>query len=179
MKVKFKSLVAIYAVAAVISPVVMSAGSAWAQPQERGTNANYVAAGVAAGVTNGGSATNDDDAELGVAIQGRLTTSKAPISLRGSVQAGDDTSAIIPMLTVDVPIAKNVNAYVGAGASLVEENGVNTPLGNRDSFAGVVGAEAQVGRNFVGFTDVKVGLNAYEDSSAEAVSVNAGVGLKF
>lgn len=175
----FKSIVTISVLTAtIIAPVLLSAGSASAQPQ-KGTKANYVGVGVAAGVTNGGSALHDDDADTGLAIQGRVTTNRAPISLRGAVISGDDTAAIVPMITVDVPVANNVNVYAGGGASLIESNGERTALGNRDSFAAVVGAEAQFGQNLVGFTDVKLGLNAYENSSAEAVSVNAGVGITF
>jgi hypothetical protein len=185
MKLTLKSLFTISALSAVaIAPMLLSAGSASAQAVRtvqaqpvKGTNASYVGAGVAAGVTNGGQ--GGDEAEFGGTIQGRFALPKVPVSVRGAVLFSDETSAIAPMVTVDVPVARNTNVYVGGGASLVEADGQNTPLGNRDSFAGVVGVESQFGQNIVGYSDVKVGLNAYENSSAEAVSVQAGVGIRF
>lgn len=176
MKLTLKSVFSITTLAAtLIAPVLLTAGNASAQP--KGTDANYVGAGISAGVTNGGQ--NADAANLGGNIQGRLTTSKAPVSVRGSVLFSEDTSAIMPMVTYDLPVAKNTNFYVGGGYSFVEENGKPTPLGNQDSPVVTVGAESQLGQNLVVYGDTKLGINAYQNSPASAVSVQVGAGVRF
>jgi hypothetical protein len=128
-------------------------------------------------VTNGGQ--DNDAATFGGNIQGRVTTSKAPVSLRGAVLFSDDTSAIMPMVSYDVPVTNNANVYVGAGYSFVEEDGQPTPLGNKNAPVVTVGAEAQLGRNVVVYGDTKLGIEAYEDSPASAVSIQAGAGYRF
>ncbi len=176
MKLTIKSLVALSAlVATAIAPVVLSANRASAEPT--GTNANYVGVGVAAGITNGGQ--DNDAANFGGNIQGRFTTDKAPVSLRGAILFSGDNTAIIPMVSYDVPITNNANVYVGAGYSFTEKNGQATPLGNTDAPVVTVGAEAQLGQNVVIYGDTKVGINAYENSSASAISIQAGAGVKF
>ena len=177
MKLTFKSVVSICALAAtVIAPVLMSACRASAEPQ-KGTDASYIGAGVSAGVTNGGQ--NGDAATFGGNIQGRLAAPNVPASIRGSVLFADETSAIIPMVSYDVPIAKNTNAYIGAGYSFVEADGKPTSLGNKSAPVVAVGAEAQVGQNIVVYGDTKLGINAYQNSPASAVSFQAGAGFKF
>jgi hypothetical protein len=160
----------------VIAPVLLFGGSTSAEPK-KGTDADYIGAGVAAGVTNGGQ--NGDAATFGGNIQGRLTTSKAPVSVRGSVIFSDETSAIMPMVTYDLPVAKNTNIYAGGGYSFVESNGKPTPVGNQNAPVVTLGAESQVGQNLVIYGDTKVGINAYQDSSGSAVSFQAGAGFKF
>ena len=178
MKRAIKSVVTLCVLTATaIAPLLMSAGGASAKPA--GTDANYIGGGVAAGVTNGGSTTGGDAATLGGNIQGRLTTSKAPVSVRGAVLFSDETSAIMPMVSYDVPVTNNANVYVGAGYSFVENQGKPTPLGNQSAPVVTVGAEAQVGQNIVVYGDTKVGINAYQNSSASAVSLQAGAGFKF
>ncbi len=169
MKRTIKSVVALSALAATaIAPILLSANSASARPE--GTDANYIGAGVAAGVTNGGQ--DGDAATFGGNIQGRITTSKAPVSLRGAVLFSDDNSAIMPIVTYDVPVTNNANIYVGAGYSFVETEGQPTPLGNSN-------AEAQFGQNVVVYGDTKIGIEAYENSSASAVSFQGGAGIRF
>jgi hypothetical protein len=176
MKGTLKSVVTISALAAtVIAPVFLFAGNASARPA--GTDANYIGAGVAAGVTNGGQ--EGDAATFGGNIQGRFAVPRTPVSVRGAVLFSDETSAIMPMVSYDVPITNNANAYIGAGYSFVESNGQPTPLGNDDAPVVAIGAEAQIGRNFVVYGDTKVGIEAYEDSPASAVSIQAGAGYRF
>lgn len=176
MKRTLKSVVTISALAAtVISPVVMSASNASAQPQ-KGTDATYVGAGVAAGVTNGG---KNGEAAFGGNIQGRITAPNVPASVRGSVLFTDENSAVIPMVSYDVPVAKNTNVYVGGGYSFVQSEGKTTPIGNQNAPVVAVGAETQLGQNVVLYGDTKVGINAYQNSSASAVSFQAGAGFKF
>ncbi len=176
MKLTIKSIVALSAlVATAIAPVILSANRASAEPM--GTKANYIGVGVAAGVTNGGE--NNDAANFGGNIQGRFTTDKAPVSLRGAILFSGDNTAIMPIVSYDVPITDNANIYVGAGYSFTEKNGQATPLGNTDAPVVTVGAEAQLGQNVVIYGDTKVGINAYENSSGSAVSIQAGAGVKF
>lgn len=177
MKGVMKSFVTISALSMIaIAPIFMSAGSASAAPK-KGTNATYIGAGVAAGVTNGGQ--SGDAATFGGNITGRLPLGNLPVSARGQIQFSDETSAIIPHLTVDVPIAKGTNVYVGAGYQFVEEDGKPTPSGNKDGVAVVAGVESEVGKNFLIYSNATVGVNAYKNSPASGVSINAGVGIQL
>lgn len=142
-----------------------------------GTDGNYIGAGLAAGVTNGGQ--NNDAATLGGNIQGRYHIEDSPISVRGSILFTDENAALIPMVSYDVPIAERVNGYVGLGYSFVEDNGQATPLGNRDAVVLSLGTEAEVGSHVMMYGDAKWGIDAYENSPASAVSIQAGVGYKF
>ncbi|MGQ4648325.1 outer membrane beta-barrel protein [Lyngbya aestuarii] len=176
MKRQLKSVVSISALAAtVLAPVLLFAGSASAKPT--GTQATYVGAGVAAGLTNGGQ--DGDAATFGGNIQGRFAVPNTPVSLRGAVLFSDETSAIIPMISYDVPVTNNANIYLGAGYSFVEANGQPTPLGNQDAPVLALGAEAQIGQNVVVYGDTKLGIEAYQNSPASAVSVQGGVGYRF
>ena len=181
MKLKIKSLLTIFALSATaIAPFLLSVGSASAQPNPtKGTDASYIGAGVAAGVTNGGSTTGGDAATLGGNIQGRVAVPKVPVSARGAVLWSDETSAIIPQVTYDIGVAKNTNVYVGGGYSFVESKGKPTPLGNQNAPVVTLGAESKVTDNVVIYGDVKAGINAYQNSSASAVSVQAGAGFNF
>jgi hypothetical protein len=179
MKLTLKSVITFSALAVtLIVPNLLSAGSASAQP--KGTKADYIGAGVSAGVTNGGTTKpGGDAATFGGNIQGRLTTQKAPVSVRGAVLFSDDTSAIMPIVTYDVPVAKNTNVYVGGGYSFVEKQGQHTPLGNKNAPVVTVGAESQLGQNLVIYGDTKLGIKAYQNSPASAVSFQAGAGVRF
>lgn len=176
MKFSLKSITTFSALTALaIAPIFLSAGSASAQPT--GMDGNYVGGGVAAGVTNGGQ--TGDAATFGGNIQGRLTVPQLPVSVRGAVLFSDDTSAIMPMLSYDMPITNNANVYAGAGYSFVEDDGQPTPLGNRNSVVLTTGVEAEVARNVVVYSDAKLGLRAYQNSPASALSVQLGAGYRF
>jgi hypothetical protein len=179
MKRLLKSFVAISALSSlVVAPIFLSAGQASAQPQPaKGTNASYVGAGVAAGVTNGGQ--NGDAATFGGNITSRLKLGNTPFSARGQVNFSSETSAIIPHVSADLGVAKGTNAYVGVGYQFVEANGKPTPSGNDDGIAVVAGLESEVARNFLIYSNATVGVNAYENSPASAVSINGGVGYRF
>lgn len=164
--------------ALVFASVIFSAGIASAQSvPTRGTSANYLGAGVAAGVTNGGQ--DNDAATLGGNIQGRFAVPKAPVSVRGSVLFGGDATAAMPIVTYDVPVAKDTNVYVGGGYSFVTDEGKSTPLGNKNSPVVTIGFEREIAKNFVLYGDAKWGIDAYENSSADALSIQSGVGLRF
>jgi len=158
-----------------IVPTLLSAGPASAKPIY--FDGSYVGAGIAAGVTNGGR--EGESATFGGNIQGRIAIPTVPISVRGAVLFTDENSTVIPTLTYDVPIANNANVYLGAGYSFVQKDGEPTPLGNRDSAVITAGAEAGIGEYIVGYGDVKWGIDAYKNSPASALSIQAGLGYRF
>ncbi|UBF27750.1 porin family protein [Kovacikia minuta CCNUW1] len=158
-----------------IAPLFLSAGTVAAKPIY--FDGSYVGAGIAAGVTNGGQ--QGDAATFGGNIQGRVAIPGAPISVRGAVLFTGSNSTVIPALTYDVPIADNVNVYLGGGYSFVQKDGEPTPLGNRDAAVVMAGAEAGIGEYIVGYGDVKWGIDAYKNSPASALSIQAGLGYRF
>ncbi len=173
----FRSAITISALCALsIAPVVLSANAASAQA--RGLQGNYVGVGIGAGVTDepgeGG-----DDSVFGGNAQGRVAIPNTPISVRAAVLFGGDATAIMPMVTYDVPIANNTNLYVGGGYSFVTDDGKSTQLGNEDSVVLTTGVETGISQNVVVYGDVKWGIDAYENSSKDAVSLQLGVGYRF
>ncbi|MEA5467341.1 hypothetical protein [Spirulina sp. 06S082] len=169
-----KSAIAI----AAISTALFSANAAFAEQDNKpGTDATYIGAGVSAGVTNGGQ--TGDAATFGGNIQGRFAVPEAPVSVRGAILFSDETSALMPIVSYDIPITNNANVYVGGGYSFVEADGQPTPLGNRNSVVLTAGAEAQFGDSIIVYGDTKWGIDAYQNSSADALSFQGGVGYKF
>lgn len=169
-------------VSAVVAPVLLFAGNASAQtvnPKPTGTNASYLGAGISAGVTNGGSLRYNDESQFGGNVQGRYAIPNTPISARGALLFGGDTIAVIPSLSYDVPVSNNTNVYLGAGYSFVGKDGKSTPLGNKDAVVLSTGVESQVTNRVVLYGDVKLGLDAYKDSSAAASSIQAGAAYRF
>ena len=174
MKFSIKSIATLSAVSALaIAPVFAAANPAAALPA--GMDGSYVGAGLSAGVTSG----DGQDSTFGGNIQGRLQVPNTPISARGAVLFSDDTSAIVPTLTYDLPISNSANLYFGPGYSFVEENGNATPLGNQDAFVLSTGVEAQVLPRVVVYGDAKVGFDAYQSSSNPAVALQLGAGFMF
>ena len=162
--------------------VVLDASKAHAQT--RGLPGSYVGVGIGAGVTDDGISEGEggddgDDEIFGGSVQGRYAIPNTPVSIRGAVLFGGEATAIMPMLTVDVPVANNTNLYLGAGYSFVTNDGKSTQLGNQNSVVLTTGVETGVSQNVVVYGDVKVGIDAYEDSSREAVSLQLGVGYRF
>ncbi len=177
MKGVMKSFLTVSALSVlVIAQSFTSADKASATPK-KGTDASYVGVGIAPGLTNGGQ--NGDAATFGGQLVGRAKLGALPLSVRGQVNFSDETSAIIPHLTVDVPIARNTNAFVGAGYQFVEDKGKPTPSGNRNGVAIVAGVESEVAKNFLLYGNATVGVNAYRNSSASSVSVGTGIGYRF
>ncbi|MBD2412860.1 hypothetical protein FACHB389_05810 [Nostoc calcicola FACHB-389] len=178
MKRLLKSLLTISALSSlVIAPVLLSPGQASAETK-KGTDASYVGAGIAAGVTSGGQGINDD-ATFGGNVAARVKLGNTPFSARGNVLWSDKTSAIIPEVSLDVPIANKTNAYLTGGYSFVEKDGSPTPIGNKDAVVLGAGVESEVANNFLLYTNAKVGINAYQNSDTPAVSINAGIGYSF
>lgn len=159
--------------ALMISPIFLFANVASAQPT--GLEGSYLGAGVSAGVTDGG----DDDGTFGGNVQGRLDIPNVPISARGAFLFGGDSSAIMPIVSYDLPITNNANVYLGAGYSFVTSDNKVSPLGDEDSVVLTTGVEAEVAQNVVVYGDAKVGLDAYSDSNDAAVSLQLGAAYRF
>jgi len=162
--------------------VVLDASKAHAQT--RGLPGSYVGVGIGAGVTDDGISEGEggddgDDEVFGGSVQGRYAIPNSPVSLRGTVLFGGEATAIMPMLTVDVPVADNTNLYLGGGYSFVTNDGKSTQLGNQNSVVLTTGVETGVSQNVVLYGDIKVGIDAYEDDSREAASLQLGVGYRF
>lgn len=171
MKLSLKSTVLFAALSALaVTPVMLLATPASAQTT--GMDGSYVGAGASIGVTE-----NSDD--FGGNIQGRFDIPTVPVSLRGAVLFSDNTSAIVPTVTYDIPVARNTNVYAGAGYSFVENEGRATTLGNQDSVVLTAGVEGTVARNVVLYSDVKLGIDAFQNSSNSAVSFQVGAGYRF
>ncbi|MBD2436000.1 hypothetical protein [Nostoc sp. FACHB-110] len=177
MKGLLRSFMTISALSSLaIVPLFLNAGQAAAE-QKKGTDASYIGAGVAANVTNGG--LNNDAANFGGNITSRVKLGSTPFSARGNVLWNKNTTSIIPEVSVDVPIANKTNAFVTGGYSFVEKDGAPSPLGNRDSVVVGAGVESEVANNFLLYTNAKVGLRAYQNSPASAVTINGGIGYRF
>lgn len=173
---RFLNSVTVSALSAlVVAPIFMSVGKASAQPT--GTNASYLGAGISVSATNNGK--TSDDAAFGGNIQGRFAIPNTPLSARGAILFNNETSAIMPMVSYDVPVTNNANVYLGAGYSFVEEDGKLSPLGNKDAVVLTTGVEAEVRRNILIYGDAKLGINAYENSSDPAVSFQLGAAYRF
>jgi len=176
MKRSFTSILKVSAFSALaIAPLLLSVSSASARPL--GTDTNYVGVGVSAGLTNGGQ--NGDAAHLGGTLQGRYAIKNTPVSVRGAVQFTDETSTIIPMISYDVPVTNNANVYVAGGYGFHEGEGKPSTMGNQNAPVVAIGAEAQVNKNIVVFSDAKLGYKPYQNSGASSVSVQMGVGIGF
>ena len=175
MKLSLKTIatVSLFSAFAVL-PVLFSAESASAQVA-RGMDGSYLGAGVSVGATN-----SDDDQVLGGNVQGRLDIQELPVSLRAAYLFNGDNSALMPILSYDIGVAPNTNVYVGGGYSFVLGNEVNaSPLGNQNAPFVTLGAETAVQRNVALYGDVKVGFDAYRNSSDTAVSVQVGGAYRF
>ncbi|MBD2681324.1 MULTISPECIES: outer membrane beta-barrel protein [Nostoc] len=142
-----------------------------------GMKGDYIGTGISSGITSGGR--SGEDAQVGGDIQGRVAISHTPLSVRGSFLFDNKTTATIPTITYDIPIAKNTNFYAGAGYSFIGKQDDDTPLGNRNSPVLDAGVETAINKNLVAFGDGKLGLKAYQDSNADAVSFQLGVGYRF
>lgn len=175
-----KSIATISALSLLSVMSLVSAGAASAQEistDAKGLQGSYVGAGISAGVTNGGQ--GNDGAAFGGNVQARYDLSKAPASLRGSVLFTDKTVALMPIVTYDLPVAKNTNLYAGAGYSFVTNQNAATPLGNQNAPVLTAGVESEVAEKVVAYGDVKYGINAFKGSNASAVSLQVGVGYRF
>ncbi|MBW4662122.1 MAG: porin family protein [Drouetiella hepatica Uher 2000/2452] len=170
MKFSLKAAVVSAFSVLVASPLIM-AGSASAQTAPNGMSGSYIGGGVSAGVTN--------DATVGGNVQVRLNSSEAPVSFRGAALITGESTAIVPTITYDAAIAPNTNLYVGGGYSFVTDENATSPLGNKDAFVLTAGVETAVQRHITLYSDVKVGLDAFENNNDVAVAIQAGAAYRF
>jgi Outer membrane protein beta-barrel domain len=158
----------------VVSPFAVAGSASAQQISTRGMEGSYLGGGVSVGVNN-----PNDDATVGGNVQVRLDAPQAPVSLRGAALIGGDSTAIMPTLTYDAAIARNTNLYGGVGYSFVTDKGNTSPLGDKNSVVLTAGVETAVQRNIALYGDVKVGLDAFQNSNDAAVSTQLGVGYRF
>ncbi|NMG20277.1 outer membrane beta-barrel protein [Brasilonema bromeliae] len=180
MKRLLKSFVTISALSSVVvAPILLSAGlaSALPRPTQNGTDASYVGVGVSGGLTNGGQ--KGDAAAFGGNVTGRYKLGDTPLSARGQLLWGEETTAIIPQISADLGIGKGTNIYLGAGYSFVEKDGKASPLGNKDGVALTAGVESELGNSFMLYGNANLGVDAYKNSPASAFNVSGGVGYRF
>ena len=180
MKRLLKSFVTISALSSVVvAPIFLSAGLASASPRptENGTDASYIGVGPSGGITNGGQ--KGDAATFGGNVTGRYKLGDTPLSARGQLLWGNETTAIIPQISADLGVGKGTNIYLGAGYSFVEKDGKPSPLGNKDGVALTAGFESEVGNSFMVYSNATVGVDAYKNSPASAVNLSGGVGYRF
>lgn len=144
---------------------------------ELGMHKGYAGAGVSGSVTNGG--TGNDGLNFGGNVQGRVKLQGVPASIRGTLYFNGNNTAVVPTVTYDIPVAKGTNVYAGVGGAFVQNQGVNSPIGTRDSVVLNAGVEKEVAKGVVVYTDAKLGINAYQGSPASAVGLSGGVGFQF
>jgi opacity protein-like surface antigen len=158
----------------VLSSVVGSPESAAAKPT--GMTGNYVGAGMSLGAFDDG---QDANAPIvGGNIQTRYAIPQAPVSLRGSAIFNDQSVALVPMVSVDVPVTNRANVYLGAGYSFVPTDNVS-PLGNQNSFVISPGVEASINEKFMVYSDAKIGIDGFDRGNATAMSFQVGAGYRF
>jgi hypothetical protein len=178
MKLSLKTVKTAAILCGMLTVAAMTAQTAQAAPVNFDGNYSYLGGGGSIGVTNGGAAPGTAQISGGN-IQGRFAVPGAPISVRGTVLFTNNNSAIIPTLTYDKALGKGIVANAGVGYSFVQNAGVTSPLGNRNAFVLTAGLESEVTKGVIVYTDAKYGSRAYTGSPASAVSLQAGVGLKF
>ncbi len=177
MKRFIKSCVTISALSSLlIAPVLLSAGEASALPK-RGFDDNYVGGGVSGQVTNGGQ--NNDAANFGGNVQGRVKIDGTPMSARAKVLWNNDTTCINPEVSADLGISRGTNIYGAVGYCFVEQDGQSSPLGNNDSVTASVGVESQVKKGVVVYSNATVSFDGFENNDAMPVNVGGGVGFTF
>ncbi len=112
-------------------------------------------------------------------FQGRLDLPNTPISVRGAVFLGDNSKALVPMLSYDLPVSDFANVYAGAGYALVKTSGEATPLGDRNGIVLTTGAEAAISDGIVIYGDAKLGLNGDSGRGNFPARLQVGAGYRF
>ncbi len=116
--------------------------------------------------------------------QGRLTMPRdsarnIPFSLRGSLGFDGNNVVAVPSVTYDLAINDRANIYAGLGYSIVGGDNEMTSLGDKDSLVINGGFESVIQDNFIGYTDLKLGTDSYQDDRGSALSIQAGLGYRF
>ncbi|MEB3273745.1 MAG: outer membrane beta-barrel protein [Prochlorothrix sp.] len=161
---------------------VLSAATIFGTPRPaaanpQGLDGHYLGGGLSIGTTSGGQ--GNDERTLGGNVQGRVDIPNAPLSVRGSVLFTDANATFVPMLSYDLALNDQTNLYAGGGGSFVLSDDSTTPLGNRDAFALTAGVETGLTDRLAVYGDMKLGINAYEKSWADSLSLQVGAAYRF
>jgi hypothetical protein len=112
-------------------------------------------------------------------LQGRLDLPNSRISIRGTIDAREQSRTITPMFSYDFPVADNANIYAGAGYSFIDQQSGTTPTGDRNGLVLNAGAEAAVGHQFVIYGNVRFRPSAQRTIDNNPVQVQVGIGHRF
>jgi hypothetical protein len=116
---------------------------------------------------------------IGNQFQGRLDFADSPLSLRGSVFLSNNSTAVLPTLTYDLPIGKTTNIYAGAGYVFVQNPAQLTPLGNQNGVVLTTGIEAAVDKRIVIYGDARLPISAVSNTDNSGVRFQFGAGYRF
>lgn len=153
-----------------------------ARQTRTGLKGNYVGGGAGIGTTFDDSV---NSSEFNGNVQGRFAMpgfrerNNFPLSARGSLLFGGDNVVVVPGVTYDLAINDRANIYAGLGYSIVGGDNDLTSLGDKNSLVINGGFESDIRDNFLGYTDLKVGTDSYEDDRGTAISIQAGLGYRF
>lgn len=157
--------------------VIAQSSTQVAAPQSIGTQASYLGAGIAGGLTSDNA--SGSQARSGGSLYGRYSIPQTKLSARAGVVFTDKISAITPKLTYDVGVAPGTNIFVGAGYNFVNEQTVSTPLGNKSAPVLSLGVESELANNVLVFGSADLGVNAYQNNNNTAVALQGGAGFRF
>jgi hypothetical protein len=165
-----------------IIPALFSSSAAHAEGLQtltgkQGMAGHYIGAGLGGNVHNWDEGQGSES--YGGNVQGRYQVPNSALSVRGSALINNNAAALVPMLSLDVPVTNNANLYVGGGYSFITERGQQTALGNQDALTLATGVEAVVQENVVLFGDAKVAFDAYRNTDEAAFSLLVGAGYRF
>lgn len=131
---------------------------------------SYVGVGPTVGISDG--------TQIGGVLAVRYKLLETPISFRTQALIGENT-AVVPMVSYDVPVNWQTDAYLGAGLVLAGGDSPS-PVGNKVSFALQPGVDYMVpNSNTVIFGNAIIAFDAYRNQNTTAVSIQGGVGLRF
>ncbi|MCT7989171.1 porin family protein [Laspinema olomoucense] len=152
---------------------IASSLALWSQPASaQAAYGSYIGIGGSAGISE-----LDGDRQNSFLLAARYKLLPVPISLRAQAFFSGDGTAVVPTISYDYPLTWQTDIYLGAGAALTTGD---TPVGQKVSFAIQPGVDFAVpNTRFIVFGNAVIALDAYEDESKPAVSVQGGVGLRF
>ena len=126
---------------------------------------SYVGVGPTVGISDG--------TQIGGVLAVRYKLLETPISFRAQALVGEST-AVVPMVSYDVPLNWQTDAYLGAGLVLAGGD-TPSPVGDKVSFALQPGVDYMVpNSNTVIFGNAIIAFDAYRNKSDTAVSVQIG-----
>ncbi|MBE9177091.1 hypothetical protein IQ268_00690 [Oculatella sp. LEGE 06141] len=137
---------------------------------------SYVGIGAAVGLSSGA---EGESSSTGGVVAVRYKLLEVPISLRAQLLI-DDTIAIVPTVSYDIPLNWQADAYIGAGVAFQDGNQSTSPIGNQTSFVIQPGIDYTVPySNLVLFGNAIIAFDAYREGGGTATSLQGGVGLRF